>query len=82
MGRRAQEVKSRQYTLRYDDTTNPLYTYIGEAIPGTPTSDPSWRIKRLTNADVTVLWAKLPSEETSSDEFNKVWNNRTSYTYQ
>lgn len=82
MGRGAQEIKNIQYTLRLDDTTNPLYTYIGESIPGTPTSDPGWRIKRMTNADTTILWAKLGSETISSAEFNKIWDNRVSYTYQ
>ena len=82
MGRGAQEIKNTQYTLRLDDDSNPLYTYIGEAIPVTPTSDPGWRIKRMKNADTTILWAKLGSEANASADFNKIWDNRVSYTYQ
>lgn len=82
MGRGAQEIKPVALTLRLDEDTDPLYTYIGEAEPGTDIAKDAWRIKRMTNADTTILWAKLPSEANGSAEFNKVWNNRTSYTYQ
>lgn len=75
-----QKTRLTPLALRYDEGAT--YTYIGEAEPGVPTTDDGWRIQRLTNADTTLVWAKLPSEITSSADFNKVWDNRASYTYE
>lgn len=61
------------YTLRYDEGAT--YTYIGEAAPGTATSAASWRIKRLTNADNTIIWA---DGDTNQDN---IYDNRASLTY-
>lgn len=61
-------------TLRYEEGVT--YTYIGEATPGTAESSSSWRIKRLTNASNTILWAD------GDASFSKVWDNYASYTYQ
>lgn len=61
------------YALRYDEGAT--YTYIGEAVPGTATSAASWRIKRLTNADNTIVWAGGDSN------FNNVWDDRASEAY-
>lgn len=74
--------KTRPVPLALRMLETPTYLYIGEAEPGTPTSEDAWRIKRMTNADTTIVWAKLPSETTGSAEFNKVWDNVLSYTYQ
>lgn len=64
---------SSSYGLRYDEGAT--YTYIGEALPGILNSEPNWRIKRLTNSDNTILWSD------SSAKFDKIWDNRASYTY-
>lgn len=58
-----------------------LYTYIGEAAPGSAKGDAVWRIKRveeLTGAnagDIEILWAN------GTAAFDKVWNDRATYTY-
>jgi hypothetical protein len=54
------------------------YTYIGEAAPGSITSDAVWRIKRVAEYSdglTEVLWAN------DSVDFDKVWDDRESYTY-
>lgn len=58
-----------------------LYTYIGEAAPGSAKGDAVWRIKRveeLTGADagdIEILWAN------GTAAFDKVWDDRGTYTY-
>jgi len=54
-----------------------VYTYVGEAIPGSDRSTASWRIKRVfeDGDDIEVIWAD------NSAEFDKVWNNRATYEY-
>ena len=60
------------------DGEDATYQYVGEAPIGVPTSEASWRIYRLylsgTNS-VTKAWAD------GSDLYNKIWNNRVTYTY-
>jgi len=56
-----------------EDTTL-QYKYLGEAIPGTLTSDQRWRILRITLADNTMLWAE-------SGEFQVAWDNRATVSY-
>jgi len=63
--------------LRFDGE-NSTYNYVGEAPVGAATTDASWRIFRLENsgtASLTKMWAD------NSDQFNKVWDNRASYSY-
>lgn len=64
-----------QYNKLIDVSGN--YTYIGEALPGTATSAGTWRIKRVEQigTDYNILWAN------GSSDFNKIWNNRFSYSY-
>lgn len=54
-----------------------VYTYVGEALPGTGESEAKWRIKRIEEIgdDFNILWAD--GEAT----FDKIWNDRTSFTY-
>lgn len=56
---------------------NPIY--MGEAPPGTLTSDPKWRIRKFTwysaTAVLRIQWAA------GSAERDKVWDNRAGYTY-
>lgn len=50
--------------------------YLGYAIPGTTTSNPSWKIKRVnTSNPISIKWAD------SSTLYNKVWDDRSTYTY-
>lgn len=53
------------------------FTYIGEAVPGTATTSPLWRIKRVETIgqDINILWAS------GSADLNKIWNNRVTYSY-
>jgi len=52
-------------------------TYVGEAEPGSAQSGSVWRIKRITETgeDLEIVWAN------GSAEFDKVWNDRASYSY-
>ncbi len=61
------------YSVRVDE--GGTYTYIGHALPGAATSAASWRVKRLTNADATVLWAD------GNGNFDNIWDNRASLSY-
>ena len=63
--------------LRYDGE-NATYSYVGESPVGAATSAPAWKIFRLENtgtASLNKYWAD------GSDLFNKVWDNRATYTY-
>lgn len=59
--------------LQVDDTGT--YTYLGNATPGTATSEAKWRIKRVTNATGVITHAD------GSSLFNKTWTARAGYTY-
>ena len=61
--------------IDYDDNLN--YYYIGEANPGTVESEAKWRIKRIEEIgdDYNILWAS------GTAEFDKIWENRASFTY-
>jgi len=52
--------------------------YVGFAIPGTPTSFPTWRIMKLTYSGenlLSVLWAG------GNNQFVNVWDNRAALLY-
>lgn len=59
------------------DGEDPVYNYVGEAPLNTTTDEPYWRIYRLTNSGASLSkdWAD------GSDQFNKIWDDRTFYTY-
>lgn len=59
--------------LQVDDTGT--HTYLGNATPGTATSEAKWRIKRVTNATGVITHAD------GSSLFNKTWTARAGYTY-
>lgn len=66
---------SSSYTL-YLEEASATITYIGEADPGSATSASTWRIKRLdSSSGLVVTWAN------GTADFDKVWNNRASYSY-
>jgi len=68
-----------QYTvlIEYDASSNPVY--VGEAEPGTVESAARWRIKKIaydgSNNPTAVQWAS------GTQEFDKVWSQRSTYTY-
>lgn len=61
------------YSVRIDEGAT--YTYIGYADPGVGVASALWKIKRLTNADSTILWAD------GNSSFDNVWNDRASLSY-
>ena len=66
-------IDNNQFTLRvFSDET---YTYIGEALPGTATSESLWRIRRLTISDNTILFAD------GNALFDNVWDDHLTKTY-
>ena len=65
-----------QYNRLIDTVGN--YIYIGEALPGSATSDAKWRIKRVDQQagdDYNIIWAE------SSADFDKIWDDRLTLTY-
>jgi len=64
-----------KYLVLLDEVSATL-SYMGEAIPGTATSAPSWRIRKIdTSSGVSIEWAE------SSTAFSYIWDDRASYTY-
>jgi len=63
--------------IEYDVDNNAIY--VGRAQPGTANSAASWQIYKMTydgSNNMTALnWAQ------GSDNFEFVWNDRTTYTY-
>lgn len=64
---------SSAYSIRIDETG--LYTYVGEADPGTSEGAAAWRIKRLTESEGPLLYADGDSN------FNNIWNDRAILSY-
>jgi hypothetical protein len=72
-----EDVVMKQYKLLMDDVSATV-SYIGEALPGSDVADPAWRIKKLdtsSDPEVQVTWAD------GTADFDKVWNDRATYTY-
>lgn len=61
----------------YIDEASDTVTYIGKAQIGTATSEAKWQIKKIysSGTDTSITWAD------GTDEFSKVWDNRSSYSY-
>lgn len=59
------------------DEASSTTTYVGEAVPGTASSDASWRIKKITESGTvtTIAWAD------GNSSFDNVWDNRASLSY-
>lgn len=62
------------YTVRLDENING-YTYIGKAMPGAVEADSVWQIMRMDAASTSFIFAN------GSDDFNQVWNDRTTLSY-
>lgn len=66
---------AQKYLVLLDEVSATL-SYMGEAIPGTATTTPSWRIRKIdTSSGVSIEWAE------SSTAFSYIWDDRASYTY-
>jgi hypothetical protein len=63
-------------TTLFDTGSSPLI-YIGESANGVATSAAFWRITRI---DTTTSVIKIAYAE-KNDYFDKIWDNRASYTY-
>lgn len=73
-GEAFQRTQKANETIYIEDTGT--YIYIGYAPTGTATSASSWKIKRVdTGNPTTVLWSN------GNAFYNKVWDDRGSYTY-
>lgn len=72
-GKHYQELLSGALTLRYDEGAT--YTYVGEATPGADEGDAVWRIKRITNASNTILWAD------GNSAFDNIWTAKGGLVY-
>jgi len=59
------------------DEVSASVSYIGHSLPGMSTSSPEWRIMKLT---VSGSLTRQTFAEGSAD-FDKIWDNRASYTY-
>lgn len=65
------------YTVRYDEVSSTV-AYKGDAVPNSTEASSVWRIRKIviTNGvDVTITWAS------GNENFDKVWNDRLTYTY-
>ena len=62
-----------EYTIRMEEQST--YSYFGFALPSAVTSSAVWKVKRLTNADNTILFAD------GNANFDNIWDNRGSLTY-
>jgi len=65
-------------TVRQDFEGGNFPIYIGEAPPGTATSEAKWRIRKITYSgtqQTAIEWAD------GVGTFSKVWDDRTSYSY-
>lgn len=66
-------VDSQQFSIRIDEGAT--YTYFGFATPGSVEGSAVWRIKRLTNASDTIIFAD------GNSSFDNIWTNRASLSY-
>ena len=58
------------------DTSGGSVIYIGQALPGTATSDSLWRIQQINTASgVQIAFAN------GSPTFQAAWDNRLTYSY-
>lgn len=74
---RLEETLMQQYTLLLDEVSATV-SYVGEALPGASQSSAVWRIKKLDESgtpELQVEWAD------GTSDFDKVWDDRATYTY-
>jgi hypothetical protein len=61
--------------------SNGSYLYIGYAPAGVSTSEPKWQIQKFKFDDSFTTTPISSDFANGQDDFNKIWDNRTSYTY-
>lgn len=63
------------YTERIEESGSDMY--VGSAAPGSSTSSPVWRIKKIVEVGsmITITWANGDSN------FTNIWDDRTTLTY-
>ena len=67
--------------LRTYDANSPVRVqYLGRAIPGTATSVAQWQIRKYTYDSTTANIVSIQFAGGVND-YNKVWDDRASYTY-
>jgi hypothetical protein len=65
------------YAFRFDSSASPIL-YLGEAVPGSLTSAPVWRIQKVdtsSSSAVSFTWAG------GTSNFSSIWDNRASLSY-
>ncbi len=64
-------------TITQVDIVDNTLIYIGAAKPGSANSDSTWLIQRITinGSDIDILFADAVRS------FDKIWDDRTTYTY-
>lgn len=63
------------------DSSNALYVYFCEALPGALTSAAAWRCSRLTVATGQLMWANLSTGTGAMGSFKDIADNRAALTY-
>jgi len=69
------------YNKEIDETPGGSPLYIGESLPGTASSAPSWRIQRIVFIktgpleDISITWAD------GDALFDNIWDSRLSLAY-
>lgn len=66
------------YTQVISYTADGLSEYLGLAVPGTNKASGAWQIRKITYTGMNATDIQFANGTTS---FDKVWNNRTGYTY-
>jgi len=73
------EEQEKRFTIAAEYDGNSLLLYFADALPGTATSSPLWRIRKLLydgNGNFTrLIW---PNGDTTN---NYVWDIRSTYSY-
>ena len=77
LGKISVKSESEEYVTLIDDVTVVGKTFIGKASQGSVESHSVWRIKCI---DETGSYMKVGCAD-GSKNFDKIWDNRTGYTY-
>jgi len=73
------KVIEKDLAIQIDEAANGI-TYVGKAQPGSATSAAVWQICRIdesgtTEVELIITWAD------GNKNFDKIWDNRTTYSY-
>lgn len=74
----ATTISVHNYTLALAYTAGGLIEYQGEAIPGSAKNEAKWRIVKYVYSDNNVTDIQFAN---GSVAFDKIWDDRTNYTY-